>query len=253
MLVHYLLVTFINSTGADYNLEVDLCHSIVPALSKTRVMTTKIEIRMKKKMGVQWKALEGVGTDGTEGMCRVSSQSHSLFANYFIGVSKTDVWWKPPQDVTLASHDPSHAPIVYLSQGPSVAMAKADVEAAATKKPVDAAKHQKWEKMAKQAEVDEAEEKKEGDVSKRNLKLIGRAWVHGMRCTDGEQAHHQGPLGTACSGCNNADVLVHSLLMMSHIHHQAALNSLFQTIYKDADPETQRVSIKMHTRPPAGS
>ena len=96
MLVHYLLVTFINSTGADYNLEVDLCHSIVPALSKTRVMTTKIEIRMKKKMGVQWKALEGVGTDGTEGMCRVSSQSHSLFANYFIGVSKTDVWWKPP-------------------------------------------------------------------------------------------------------------------------------------------------------------
>lgn len=49
-------------------------------------------------------------------------------------------------------------------------MAKADVEAAATKKPVDAAKHQKWEKMAKQAEVDEAEEKKEGDASKQKTK-----------------------------------------------------------------------------------
>lgn len=88
----------------------------------------------------------------------------------------------------------------------------------------------------------------------KKLKLTGlleRAWVHGMRCTDGERAHHQGLLGTAPSGCNNADVLVHSLLMMSHIHQQAALNSLFQTIYKDADPATQRVSIKMHTRPPA--
>lgn len=31
-------------------------------------MTTKIEIRMKKKMGVQWKTLEGAGTDGTEGV-----------------------------------------------------------------------------------------------------------------------------------------------------------------------------------------
>jgi len=132
-----LSVTIKLPTGADYNLELDLCHTIVPEMSKTRVMTTKIEIRMKKKMGVQWKTLEGAGTDGTE--------------------------------------------------GPSVAMAKADVEAATTKAPTDAAKHKKWEALAQQAEKDEAEEKKEGD---------------------------------------------------------AALNSLFQTIYKDADPETQRAMNK---------
>jgi suppressor of G2 allele of SKP1 len=123
-------------TGADYNLELDLCHTIVPEKCSHKVLGTKVEIKMKKRNGVQWKALEGNGSAGVE--------------------------------------------------GGSVAMATADA-AAVSKAPPDANKHKKWEMMAQQAEEDEKEEKKEGD---------------------------------------------------------AALNSLFQTIYKDATPETQRAMNK---------
>ncbi|KAJ3340199.1 Cochaperone protein [Gonapodya sp. JEL0774] len=49
------------NTGSDYSLELDpLAHEIVPAESKHSVMSTKIEIKLKKsEVGIKWGALEG--------------------------------------------------------------------------------------------------------------------------------------------------------------------------------------------------
>jgi len=52
-------VTIRLPTGSDYSLEFDLAHEVIPAESKTNVMSTKIEIKMKKSaMGLKWPALE---------------------------------------------------------------------------------------------------------------------------------------------------------------------------------------------------
>eukprot|EP00039_Didymoeca_costata_P033216 m.41332 g.41332 ORF g.41332 m.41332 type:complete len:343 (+) comp9755_c0_seq2:68-1096(+) len=52
-------------TGADYNLDLDLCHKIVPGESKHKVLSTKVEVKLKKSQSVQWLALEGKGTEGS--------------------------------------------------------------------------------------------------------------------------------------------------------------------------------------------
>jgi len=123
-------------TGSDYNLELDLQHTVAAAECSYKVMSTKVEIKLKKKVAIRWTSLEGDGTDGAE--------------------------------------------------GPAVTMASA---AQMPDKPKDAAKHKNWDKFAQEAEAAEKEEKKEGDD---------------------------------------------------------ALNSLFQQIYKDADPETQRAMNKSY-------
>ncbi|KAF9931312.1 Protein SGT1 A [Linnemannia zychae] len=48
-------------TGSDYSLELDpLSHAVIPAESKFEVLSTKIEIQLKKeRFGVKWGALEG--------------------------------------------------------------------------------------------------------------------------------------------------------------------------------------------------
>ncbi|KAI1316385.1 Suppressor of G2 allele of SKP1 [Mortierella claussenii] len=48
-------------TGSDYSLELDpLSHSVVPEESKFEVLSTKIEIQLKKQIfGIKWGALEG--------------------------------------------------------------------------------------------------------------------------------------------------------------------------------------------------
>ncbi|KAG0366268.1 SGS domain-containing protein [Gamsiella multidivaricata] len=48
-------------TGSDYNLELDpLSHEVIPSESKYEVLSTKIEIQLKKQVfGIKWGALEG--------------------------------------------------------------------------------------------------------------------------------------------------------------------------------------------------
>lgn len=48
-------------TGSDYNLELDpLAHEILPKQSTFKVLSTKIELKLKKKIdGIKWDALEG--------------------------------------------------------------------------------------------------------------------------------------------------------------------------------------------------
>ncbi|RUO95611.1 SGS domain-containing protein, partial [Jimgerdemannia flammicorona] len=56
-----LSVTIKMPTGSDYSLELDpLAHEIIPAESRFEVLSTKIEIRLKKeRIGVKWGTLEG--------------------------------------------------------------------------------------------------------------------------------------------------------------------------------------------------
>ena len=46
----------------DFSLELDLAHPITPDQSGYKVMSTKIEIKLKKAEGVRWAALEGDGS-----------------------------------------------------------------------------------------------------------------------------------------------------------------------------------------------
>jgi suppressor of G2 allele of SKP1 len=56
-----LSVTIKMPTGSDFSLELDpLAHEIIPAQSSFVVMSTKVEIKMKKaKVGIKWGSLEG--------------------------------------------------------------------------------------------------------------------------------------------------------------------------------------------------
>ncbi|XP_034614291.1 protein SGT1 homolog isoform X1 [Trachemys scripta elegans] len=48
-------------SGEDYNLKLVLLHSIVPEQSTFKVLSTKIEIKMKKPEAIRWEKLEGKG------------------------------------------------------------------------------------------------------------------------------------------------------------------------------------------------
>ncbi|KAM6316751.1 protein SGT1 homolog [Aegotheles albertisi] len=48
-------------SGEDYNLNLVLLHSIVPEQSTFKVLSTKVEIKMKKPEAVRWEKLEGQG------------------------------------------------------------------------------------------------------------------------------------------------------------------------------------------------
>lgn len=46
-------------SGNDYSLELDLAHAVVPDQCTHKVVPSKIEIKLKKKDGYRWNALEG--------------------------------------------------------------------------------------------------------------------------------------------------------------------------------------------------
>ncbi|SAL98851.1 hypothetical protein [Absidia glauca] len=62
-------------TGADYSLELDpLAHEIIPKESSYKILSTKLEIKLKKKQaGILWGALEGEDDQG--GAMAISSTS----------------------------------------------------------------------------------------------------------------------------------------------------------------------------------
>jgi len=57
-----LSVTVKLATGSEYSLELDLAHPILPLQSSYKIMSTKLEIKLKKAEGVRWAALEGDGS-----------------------------------------------------------------------------------------------------------------------------------------------------------------------------------------------
>lgn len=70
-----LSLTVKQPSGTDYSLELDpLAHGIIPTGSKYAVMSTKIEIKMKKaEEGLKWGALEGQETGPTGQMSAAAS------------------------------------------------------------------------------------------------------------------------------------------------------------------------------------
>jgi len=56
-----LSVTAKLATGSDYSLELDLAHPIIPDQSSYKVLSTKLEVKLRKGEGVRWNALEGDG------------------------------------------------------------------------------------------------------------------------------------------------------------------------------------------------
>ncbi|XP_056620292.1 protein SGT1 homolog isoform X2 [Triplophysa dalaica] len=52
-------------TGEDYCLNVNLLHPVVPEQSTFRILSTKIEIKMKKTEAIHWEKLEGEGSLST--------------------------------------------------------------------------------------------------------------------------------------------------------------------------------------------
>jgi suppressor of G2 allele of SKP1 len=57
-----LSVTAKLPTGSEYSLELDLAHPILPLQSSYKILSTKIEIKLKKNEGVRWACLEGDGS-----------------------------------------------------------------------------------------------------------------------------------------------------------------------------------------------
>lgn len=57
-------------SGSDYSLELEpLAHAIVPKESTYKILSTKIEIKLKKAMiGIMWGALESDDDQGTTSM-----------------------------------------------------------------------------------------------------------------------------------------------------------------------------------------
>jgi len=71
-------------TGSEYSLELDLAHPILPLQSSYKIMSTKIEIKLKKAEGVRWASLEGDGSAPLPGGSVVPTNS-SLKAPYASG------------------------------------------------------------------------------------------------------------------------------------------------------------------------
>ncbi|KAG7214055.1 hypothetical protein KM043_001421 [Ampulex compressa] len=54
-----LSVTAELPSGSDYSLELDLAHHVVPDHCVYKIFSSKIEIKVKKRDGIRWNALEG--------------------------------------------------------------------------------------------------------------------------------------------------------------------------------------------------
>ena len=67
----------IPGSDSEYSLELELAHPVLPAQSGYKVMSTKIEIKLKKAEGVRWAALEGDGTAPLPGGAIASASGSS--------------------------------------------------------------------------------------------------------------------------------------------------------------------------------
>lgn len=110
-----LSVTVKLPTGSDYSLELDpLAHSIVPSGSKYSVMSTKIEIKLKKaEEGLKWGTLEGseIGPVAT-----IASASEAAPPSYPSSSKKKHDWSKIEKEVEEEKPDGDAAVNYFFQQ-----------------------------------------------------------------------------------------------------------------------------------------
>jgi suppressor of G2 allele of SKP1 len=67
-------------TGSEYSLELDLQHPINPQKSATKILTTKVELKMTKVGAIRWTALEGgVTAPAVKSVPQASSSSSTSY------------------------------------------------------------------------------------------------------------------------------------------------------------------------------
>lgn len=71
--------------ASEYSLELDLAHPVVPAQSGYKVLSTKIEIKLRKAEGVRWAALEGDGSAPLPGGTAPQATGQGVKAPYASG------------------------------------------------------------------------------------------------------------------------------------------------------------------------
>jgi len=70
-----LSVTAKLALGSDYSLELDLAHPVIPDQSSYKVLSTKLEIKLRKAEAVRWNNLEGDGSAPLPGGALPSSSA----------------------------------------------------------------------------------------------------------------------------------------------------------------------------------
>jgi len=80
-----LSVSALLPTGSEYSLELDLAHPVVPDTSSYKVLSTKIEVKLRKGEGVRWAALEGDGAPPLPGGTVPAATSAPVKAPYASG------------------------------------------------------------------------------------------------------------------------------------------------------------------------
>lgn len=130
-------------SGNEYSLELDLAHEIVPDQCSYKVIPSKIEIKLKKREGLRWNLLEG--NPAVKEDIKPIPQGYYFntifnlttkrFKKYYLSFYFTEI---------LVSNQPP-------------------------KYPSSSKKSKDWDKVEKEIEKQEAEEKPEGDAALNSL------------------------------------------------------------------------------------
>jgi len=93
-------------TGSDYTLELDLANPILPAQSMVKVLSTKIEIKLKKQDGIRWTALESDQDPAPVQVKHFTPDNSDTSAHKYPSSSHyTRNWDKLAQDITKEEKD----------------------------------------------------------------------------------------------------------------------------------------------------
>ncbi|XP_076446106.1 protein SGT1 homolog [Babylonia areolata] len=85
--------------GEDVNLEIQLLHPVMPNQTTAKVMTSKVEIKLKKAEGIQWTKLEGDGQKFSLKLPSAAPSDSATVAKYPSSSHYTRNWDKLEQEV----------------------------------------------------------------------------------------------------------------------------------------------------------
>ncbi|XP_064609385.1 protein SGT1 homolog [Liolophura sinensis] len=101
-----LCITIKLSSGRDYQLNLDLAHEVVPDQSQIKLLTTKIEVKLKKVEGIQWSSLESKGEPSNIKQIGVSGASGAdAKPKYPTSSHHTTDWDKLAQNIAKEEKD----------------------------------------------------------------------------------------------------------------------------------------------------